>query len=377
MWLNRTTADMFETAELGRKVSKKDYDAQEPELRLALLRAQDRLKQADFPVIILIGGVDGAGKGETVNLLHEWMDARYLEAHAFGAKSDEERERPPFWRFWRALPPKGRIGIFFGSWYTDPIVQRVYSETKNAELDQALVRINAFEKSLADDGALIVKFWFHLSKQAQKKRLAALEKDPETRWRVTDTDWKHFKLYDKFSRYSERALRETSKGEAPWAVIEGADRRYRSLTVGRYLLDAITKRLDGGAERKRGATEKGRSQLPAPRSKNPVTILDTLDLTKAISEPEYDKQLEHYQGRLNQLYRKASKRQVSSILVFEGWDAAGKGGAIRRITPALDARGYQVIPIAAPTDEEKAHHYLWRFWRHLPRAGRVTIFDRS
>ncbi len=363
---------MFETAELGHKTPKKQYEAEEPELRLALLRAQDRLKDADFPVIILIGGVDGAGKGETVNLLHEWMDARYLETHAFGPPSDEERERPPFWRFWRALPRDGRIGIFFGSWYTDPIVRRVYGDTKNADLDAALVRINAFEKSLADDGALIVKLWFHLSKRAQKKRLTALEEDPRTRWRVTDTDWKHFKLYDKFRRVSERALRETSRGEAPWVVVEGADHRYRSLTVGRCLLDAVTRRLDDGAR------APGRAPAPpAARITDPLTILDTLDLTRALEPAEYDKALEHYQGRLNALYRKAKKRHTSSILVFEGWDAAGKGGAIRRITPALDARDYQVIPIAAPTDEEKAHHYLWRFWRHLPRAGRVTIFDRS
>ncbi|MBI4421999.1 MAG: polyphosphate:AMP phosphotransferase [Gemmatimonadetes bacterium] len=362
---------MFETAELGHKVSKQEYEAQVPDLRINLLRAQDALKSADFPVILVIGGVDGAGKGETVNLLHEWIDARYLQTHAFGAPSDEERERPAFWRFWRALPPHGRIGIFFGSWYTDPIVGRVYGEIKKAELDAALIRINAFEKELVDDGALIVKLWFHLSKAAQKKRLKSLEKNPRTRWRVTDTDWKNFKRYDEFRQVSERALRATSTGQAPWIVIEGADHRYRSLTAGRHMLELMTKRLDGGAD--------GRTVSTAPRSpdQDPLTILDKLDLSRTIPEPEYDKELEKYQGRLNLLYRKAKKEGISSILVFEGWDAGGKGGTIRRITAALDARDYQVIPVAAPTDEEKAHHYLWRFWRYLPRAGRVTVFDRS
>ncbi len=369
----RVRHGVFETAELGREVSKRDYEAQVPEVRLGLLRAQDQLKDAGFPVILLIGGVDGAGKGETVNLLHEWMDARYLQTHAFGDPSDEERERPPFWRFWRALPPKGRIGIFFGSWYTDPIVRRVYGETKTPALDAALIRINAFEKELVDDGALVIKLWFHLGKRAQKKRLESLEKNPKTRWRVTETDWKHFKLYDRFRRISERALRATSMGEAPWLVIEGADHRYRSLTVGQYLLDLISRRLEDGKRRTASAPGQGHAR----HLKDPVTILDTLDLSHSLSEDDYSRQLEKYQGRLNGLYRKGKRTGISSILVFEGWDAGGKGGAIRRITAALDARDYQVIPVAAPTDEERAHHYLWRFWRYLPRAGRVTIFDRS
>ena len=361
---------MFETAELNRKTSKEEYDSAEPGLRTALLASQERLKTADFSVIVVIGGVDGAGKGETVNLLHEWMDARHLDTHAFGSPSDEERERPPFWRFWRMLPAKGRIGIFFGSWYTDPIIQRVYGETTKAELLPALQRIQGFEKMLVDDGTLIIKWWFHLSKKAQQKRLKALASDPDTRWRVTKQDWKHFKLYDKFRRVSERTLRETSTGEAPWLVIEGTDKRYRSLTAARDLLDRITQRLAGPA-----AAPAARK--PTRVKQDPHTILDTLDLSQQLTDKKYERELEQLQGRLNGLWRQAKADGLSAVLVFEGWDAAGKGGAIRRITPALDARDYQVISVAAPTDEEKARHYLWRFWRHLARAGRVTIFDRS
>lgn len=364
---------MFESAELGRKLSKEEFQAQEPELRMRLLEAQEELKQAPFPVLILIGGVDGAGKGETVNLLHEWMDPRYLETHAFGPPSDEESERPEGWRFWRVLPPAGRIGIFFGSWYTRPIVERVYKKTKDEDLDAALIRINAFEKELVDDGALIIKFWFHLSKAAQKARLHSLEKNPKTRWRVTKMDWKHFKLYDRFRRISERALRTTSTGEAPWTVIEGTDKRYRSVAVATHILETLSKRLEESRAKEAPATVEKR----APSAKDPYTLLDTLDLSQAISDAKYKRDLEKYQGRLNMLYREAKEKGRSAILVFEGWDAAGKGGIIRRITPAMDARDYQVIPIAAPTEEERAHHYLWRFWRRLPRAGRVTIFDRS
>jgi polyphosphate:AMP phosphotransferase len=360
---------VFETAELGLKVSKQEYDQRVPALRVDLLRAQEALKGAGFPVILLINGVDGAGKGETVNVLHEWMDARFLQTHAFGEPSDEEVDRPPFWRFWRTLPPKGRIGIFFGSWYTDPIVQRVHGKAKRVETDAAMARINNFEKELVDDGGLIVKLWFHISKPAQKKRLESLEAHRETRWRVTQDDWKNYKLYNRFRQVSERVLRETSSGSAPWSVIEGTDHRHRTLAAAETLLTALKARLASPGER-RGGT-------PMARRRNPATILDTLDLSRSLSSDVYDKQLENLQGRLNTFSRKAKASRLSTVLVFEGWDAAGKGGVIRRIGAALDARDYQVIPIAAPTDEEKAHHYLWRFWRHLPRAGRFTIFDRS
>ncbi len=364
---------MFETAELGQKLSKEDYKLQEPELRMQLLEIQEDLKQASFPVIILIGGVDGAGKGETVNLLHEWMDPRYLEAHAFGTPSDEERERPQAWRFWRVLPPKGRIGIFFGSWYTHPIVDCVYQRIDETELDSALIAINTFEKELVDDGALIIKFWFHLSKKAQKKRLDALSQNPKTSWRVTKLDWKHFKIYDTFRRISERALRTTSTGEASWFIVEGEDERYRSIAVGKHILESISKHLLENTNSKPAAS-KSKKQKP---TQAPATLLHKLDLSQNLSEDKYKSQLEKYQGKLNLLYRKAKAKGLSVILVFEGWDAAGKGGVIRRITSAMDARDYQIIPIAAPTQEERAQHYLWRFWRHLPRAGRVTIFDRS
>lgn len=364
---------MFETAELGHKLSKEEYEAREPALRMQLLEIQEDLKHAPFPVILLIGGVDGAGKGETVNLLHEWMDPRYLEAHAFGTPSDEEQERPESWRFWRVLPPNGRIGIFFGSWYTRPIIDRAYGKTTNAELDASLIRINTFEKELVDDGALIIKFWFHLSKRVQAARLHSLEMNPKTRWRVTKMDWKHFKLYDKFRRISERALRTTSTGEAPWILIEGADERYRSITVGNHILELVSKRLADSKSRAVVTL----SPKPKAETREPYTLLHALDLSLSLTEAKYKRQLEKYQGRLNLLYREAKSRRRSTILVFEGWDAAGKGGIIRRITSAMDARDYHVIPIAAPTEEERSHHYLWRFWRHLPRAGRVIIFDRS
>ena len=363
---------MFESAELGHRISKADYDREEPLLRARLLTLQyDMLEKAEFPVVIIIGGVDGAGKGETLNILHEWMDPRHIVTTAFGEMSDEERERPRMWRYWRAMPPKGRIGILFGAWHSNPILDRVAGKTTEDELVRAAERIVRFERMLVDEGVLLLKFWFHLSKQAQKERLKALEADPKTRWRISDTDWERFKIYDRFRKVSELALRRTSTGHAPWTVVEGSDPNFRYLTVGRAIADAVERRLSG---------DKPVSATPAALPEPPAdgrTVLTALDYHQKLSHKDYRHALDKYQGMLNMLTRHKKFGQRSVILVFEGMDAAGKGSAIRRVVWPLDARNYRIIPIAAPTEEERVQPYLWRFWRHLPRLGRVTIFDRS
>ena len=364
---------MFESAELGHKIDKETYDKEVPALRVALLEAQmDIANLAKFPVIILVGGVDGAGRGETVNLLNEWMDPRFLQTHGMGDPSDEELDRPMMWRFWRELPPKGRTGIFLGSWYTWAIINRVNERINIGQLDQSLERAKRLEKMLIEEGALIIKFWMHLSKDKQKRRLKLLEKDPNTRWRVTDRDWQHYNLYDKFLVVNESIVRHTSTAEAPWTIVEGYDAHYRNLTVGRVILEAMRKRLDDANIR---VTEVA-APPPLP-SIDDLNILKTLDLKQRIGKSDYEAQLEKYQGRLALLTRSPKFKKITVIALFEGNDAAGKGGAIRRITAALDARYYNIVPIAAPTEEERAQPYLWRFWRHIPRRGRVTIFDRS
>ncbi len=364
---------MFESAELGHKIDKDTYDAEVPPLREALLDAQlDLAKLAKFPVIILVGGVDGAGRGETVNLLNAWMDPRFIQTHGMGEPSDEELDRPMMWRFWRELPPKGRIGVFLGSWYTWPIINRVSGHTTISDLDRSLERTRRLEKMLTDEGALILKFWMHLSKEKQRKRLKLLEKDPKTRWRVTKRDWEHYKLYDQYRIVSESVIRHTSTAEAPWTIVEGFDARYRSLTVGKIILDAVRKRLDEAS--KKGPEISAPPPLP---SIDQLNILKTLDLSQKIDKKYFQVELEKYQGKLALLTRDPKFRNITVIALFEGNDAAGKGGAIRRITSALDARQYNIVSIAAPTEEERAQPYLWRFWRHIPRRGRVTIFDRS
>jgi polyphosphate:AMP phosphotransferase len=362
---------MFESAEIGSRIEKAEYKREEPKLRTALLAAQRRLGETPLSVVVVVGGVEGAGKAETVNLLLEWMDPRGIRVHALWDRTDEECERPPMWRFWRQLPPQRRMGIFFGSWYSMPIVDRVFGRIDDGELDQALDRIVEFERMLDQEDTLVVKLWLHLGRKAQQKRLRKLEKDPAQRWRVTKLDWKFFKKYQKFRRVSEHALRRTSTAEAPWHIIEATDARYRDLTVTRTLLAALEERLAALARRPAPAPVPDR---PRPKA---VNIINQLDLTKALPDEPYERKLLKWQARINRLSRRLYEEKKSLILVFEGPDAAGKGGAIRRVLSAVDARNYAVIPVAAPTDEERAHPYLWRFWRHLPRQGRVTVFDRS
>lgn len=364
---------MFEAAELGHTVDKQTYEAEVPALREALLMAQVELqKQASFPVVLVVAGLDGAGKSETVHELLEWMDPRSIETHSFDAPSDEERQRPHMWRYWKALPPKGKLGVLYTAWYEDPIERRFQRDIDKGELDQLAEQAVRFEQMLVHEGALVLKFWFHLSEDEQRARLKKLSKDPTTRWRVSDEERAHLKGYRRYTHAAERTLRQTHTAEAPWIIVEGTDERYRNLKVGKTLLEALHKRLADAAPQHANETP------PFDTTIDGVEVLDRLDLSKSLSKDEYEDELLAWQGRLNLAMRHARFRKHHSVVaVFEGNDAAGKGGAIRRVSSALDARQCQTVPVAAPTEEERAQPYLWRFWRHLPKQGELTIFDRS
>ena len=364
---------MFESAELGHAIDKETFDAAVPALREALLEAQFELKQLQrFPVIVLINGVEGAGKGETVKLLNEWMDPRLIQVSTFDQQTDEELARPPAWRYWRQLPPKGQIGVFFGNWYSQMLQSRVHGDIKTAELDQAIDSALSLEQMLCNEGALIFKFWFHLSKKRMKARLKELHEDPLRSWRISPLDWQQSQTYDKFVRYGERVLRRTSRDFAPWYVIEGADEYYRSLTMGRILLDGLQAALKAKAP-----PLSPPHSAPLIANLDQVGLLDSLDLTQELDKVAYREQLDIEQARLAMLLRDKRMRRHSLVAVFEGNDAAGKGGAIRRVAAALDPRQYRIVSIAAPTEEERAQPYLWRFWRHVPARGKFTLFDRS
>jgi len=359
---------MFEGVELGRKLSKADYEAEVPRLREQLLTLQGRLQDSDRSVVIVIAGAEGSGKGEVVNTLAEWMDTRGIAVYGMGAPSLEESERPDFYRFWRRLPPRGQIAVFFGSWYTWPIVEKSFEDIDEHAMEDALRRISSFEQMLVDEGVILVKLWLHVSKDAQAERFRKLEADPDTAWRVTERDWDYHQTYDAFVGTSSLALRRTNTPFAPWHLVDAANRRYRNITVGRELLAAVAGALD------QPAPESAPEPLPTPGE---VNVINQLDMGASVDRDTYRSRLAELQGKLARLARRLGPAGHSAVLVFEGADAAGKGGCIRRIVSVLDARFYRVIPISAPSDEEKARPYLWRFWRRLPGRGAVAVFDRS
>lgn len=361
---------MFEAVELGHKLSKQAYADALHQLRVDLVNAQYELREAPVSVLILLMGDDRQSCNEVINHLGEWLDGRYIHNHFFGEPSDEERERPRFWRYWHRLPRHGLSSVFVGAWALNAIAERLRKDISDKAFERRCHHIYRFETMLASNGILLLKFWFHQSKKDFKHRLKAAKKDPAKAWRIDENEWQVYQQYDDFVALSERYIRLTSSGLTPWTLVETVDARYRNSIVMQTILNALKARL---AE-------------PTPPAEKPPTvyvtqsdrsILDTLTLNTKTEWHAYRDVLETYQAQLKRLTRKARRTGVSSILVFEGWDAAGKGGVIRRLSQAMDVQDYRVVPIGAPTHEEKAHHYLWRFWQQMPRDGQVVIFDRS
>jgi polyphosphate kinase 2 (PPK2 family) len=401
---------MFEVAELGHKLSKEEFKQKAPWLHTQLLQVQRELRESKYSVIILVSGVEGAGKGDVVNRLNEWLDSRGVKTTAFWDETDEQAMRPRYWRFWRAMPPRGSIGVMFGSWYTKPIVDRVYDQIDEAEYERRLQEIVELERMLAADKVVLIKLWYHLTQDKVKKQMKLDAQKKGERLRVDPSTKKYSRQFETFLKVSETVIRTTDKGIAPWHVIEAADAQYRDICTGQIILETLRTALDQDAaaaatnaaapalESARPADKGGRKgakaaalqqkkiaavpamvngkALKAP-SRADLTVLDTVDLSHTLNEKEYKSSLQKWQAKLQLLSWEARKQKRSVVIVFEGWDAAGKGSTIRRLTQARDARLFQVISIAAPTDEERAQHYLWRFWRHLPMAGYLTIYDRS
>ena len=373
---------MIKTAELGQKIAKAEYHEVLPDLRARLVQAQYRMRRADFSIIIVIAGNDSVGREQTLGTLAEWMDPRFLQINAFGQRSDEERERPRYWRYWRQLPADGRTDIFYGSWVHRPVMDRLDGVTDDEQLDDAIHHINNFERMLVDDGTVLLKFWLHLGEDGLKKRVKAAEKEPDARWKISDRDRMFAGNYDECENICKRFVRKTSTSEAPWRIVESTDHRFRNITIAQAVLEAMTRGITDWQKRREEKNNDKPEAVDASNGENGSvvetrSILDTLDLSKSLEKDEYQDKLEKYQARLYDLGQRAFAEGVSSVLLFEGWDAGGKGGAIRRTLMGLDPRDYRVVPIAAPTDEELARHYLWRFWRYLPRAGKVLVFDRS
>ena len=360
---------MFAEAEADPSLSKDEFKPLEARLRVGLLNAQyQRLAQADKSLLVVVAGIDGAGKGAAINLLNEWMDPRHIRTLAYGPREGEELQRPPLWRYWKDLPPKGSTGIVFGSWYAPLIIESCRKKPNQDSIDAQAAAIRRFEAMLAAEGVQILKLWYHLSAEAQKARAQRLLASPETAWQVSPTDLKVQKRFDRIRAGGQMVLNQTDSGHAPWVVIPSADENMRAVRTAEAVLAAMRRR---GVPRIPAALVSHGGQLRV------VDRLGELDYDAKVDKDDYESELGLLQGRLARAARAPKFQERSLVLVFEGQDAAGKGGAIRRVTHALDARQFDITPISAPNSEALARPYLWRFWRRIPRHGRIAIFDRS
>jgi polyphosphate:AMP phosphotransferase len=365
---------MLKNLDLTLSLDKTTYDNQIEDLMRELRSLQKACWEKQLPIIVVLEGWAAAGKGSLVKKTTEYMDPRGFSVHPILAPSLEEKRYPFLWRFWQRLPAKGSIAFFYHSWYTHILEERLFEILPMARVPAYMRDINAFERQLVDDGVAIAKFWLHLSRKELKSRLKKYAADELDAWRVRPEDWQQAKRYKEYSALAEEMLVYTSTGAAPWTLVEGNCERWARVKVLSQLVSTIANALS-------------RRQIEIPTS-NLVVVRDTLlptepnflakiDLNLKLDREEYEQRLGIAQVELRRLQLKIHQAKIPVLILFEGWDAAGKGGAIKRLTDTLDPRSYRVYPFSAPTNEEKQFHYLWRFWRKLPQAGTIGIYDRS
>ncbi len=364
---------MLNTLDLDLCLEKEAYQNQIEALMWELRSLQRICWEQKLPVIIVLEGWTAAGKGALVKKMVGYMDPRGFTVHPIWPATKQERRYPFLWRFWQNLPAQGKIGIFYHSWYTHLLEDRLFKRLPTADVPMAMRQINAFERQMVDDGVAMAKFWIHLSHKELKRRLKKAEKDELKAWRVRPEDWQQEKHYSTYCGFAEEMVIHTSTGVAPWTLVEGNDRRWARIKVLSTMVATIKEVLD------RLQVQSPPVTLPPQQQLDPTepNLLASVDLNQSLSDEDYKQLLPKEQAELGKLQQKIDQAEIPILILFEGWDAAGKGGAIKRLTDILDPRSYEVYPFAAPTDEEKAHHYLWRFWRRLPPAGKIGIFDRS
>ncbi len=363
---------MLEKIDLKKKCQGKEYKARLEEESAKLSVLQRQCKEAGIPVIIVFEGFGAAGKGTQINRLIQAMDPRGFSVYTSNKESEDERLHPFLWRYWTKIPAKGRFAIFDRSWYRRVLVDRFDKITKKEELPSAFHDILSFERQLTDDGTVIIKFFLYISKEEQKKRFKLLEDSKETAWKVTEADWKRNKEYSEYLKINEEMLEKTDTDYAPWVIVEAMDKNYAALKI----ISSVTARLEKELEKKAALTKSEKKAAKAV-DKYKSGVLSGVDLSKALSNKEYKQKLDSLQKKMEILHSELYQLRIPVVICFEGWDAGGKGGAIKRLTSHMDPRGYQVNPTASPNDTEKAHHYLWRFWNNMPKAGHIAIFDRT
>jgi len=367
---------MLSNINLQLSLDKKEYKAAMKELEATLANLQQTLRETEVPVIIVFEGWGASGKGTSIGRVVNALDPRYFDVRTTGKTNEEKLMRPFLWSFWTYLPSRGQIVILDKSWHRliMPHVRDNW-QISSTEAYGFYYDVNAFERQLTDDGALIIKLFLHISQDEQKRRFKALEKDPTTAWRVKPHDWEQNSNYSQYQQIFEKILNRTQTETNPWHIIEADDRKYAAVKILRTITTAIKTRLSQ-LNGKKNSTSAAPPQVIDPPIAYP-RILQGISPERSLYDVEYDAELSYYQQRMRMLGYKLYAKRRSAVIVYEGWDAAGKGGNIKRLTSELDPRCYAVVPVGPPRPYELARHYLWRFMVKMPKAGHMTIFDRS
>lgn len=392
---------MLEQANLKKRISKEEYAQRKKELTNRLISLQQECIREKLPVVICVDGWSASGKGTSISQIVKDLDPRAFRVHSMNSPSDDERRFPFMKRYWEAVGQYGTITIFDKSWYSEAarILSGMIDSSKRMTLPHPILRDSVdyivksgngeaglfaesaamFERQLIDDGYLIIKCFFHLGKKEQKRRISALQEDKSTSWRVNKNDIVQNGGYEKWASMFDSLLELTNTAEAPWHIIAAENRRVRRIEF----LEALAEEITDGLDRHRKGAEHPiviPDNFPLPRSRYtlvPVQKVENIAHNLSISEEKYRKELREEQEKLGELQSELYRKGIPMMLVYEGWDAAGKGGNIKRVSAALDARDYRVVPSAAPTPLEKEHPFLWRYWISLPKSGHAAIYDRS
>ena len=371
---------MLSELKLDRELSKEEYKSRIKPIREALARESLRVKAERVPVVILFEGFGAAGKGSYISELILNWDPRGFRVFSTREPDVNQARRPWLWRFWENLPEYGKIAVFDRSWYRDVTVDRVNHGLDDETIDQMYDDINTFERQLTDDGYCVIKLFLCISCEEQKKRFTNLRASEHTAWRVTDDDLMHNRQYKRHFAAFDEMIRRTDTPNAPWHAVATTDRRYGTVTAFEIIANAMKEAVDRAIE-ERAARAARTEPLPVVFDPGvpvqPIKKLAEVNLDCHIEDDRYKQELERCRTELAQLHNRIYRAKLPVVIAYEGWDAAGKGGNIKRLVSSFDARGYGVIPIAAPIPAELNHHYLWRFWREMPRTGHIAIFDRS
>lgn len=363
---------MLEHIDLTKSMKKQEFSDLMETLVPKLSGLQREAKSANIPVTIVFEGFDFAGKGQLINKLISCFDPRGFEVHSTKTETEEERMHPFLWRFWKRLPAKGRIAVFDNSWYRTVLSNAFDNDTARPELEKHYTDINCFERQLTEDGMIIIKFFLVITEKEQKARMKKLLESEDTQWRAPKAMRERVKGHKKYAQLAEEMFGATTTAYAPWYTIEATNFKYAAAKIISIVTDVL----------ERAVAENANKQ---PAEFNPLvdtatyrtSILSSINLNKSLTPEEYKEKKKDLQMRLSALHNKIYAQRIPVVLAFEGWDAGGKGGAIKRLTQALDPRGYVVNPVSAANVTERSYNYLWRFWTKFPKDGHIAIFDRS